>query len=66
MASLSTRPLGHSGIQVSVLGLGCNQFGSRLDLEGTRAVLDRALARGITFLDTADRYGLTRSEELMG
>lgn len=66
MASLSTRPLGHSGIQVSVLGLGCNQFGGRLDLGGTRAVLDRALARGITFLDTADRYGLTTSEELLG
>jgi aryl-alcohol dehydrogenase-like predicted oxidoreductase len=66
MTNIETRPLGHSGIQVSVIGLGCNQFGGRLDLEGTRAVLEGAIAEGITFLDTADRYGNTRSEEFIG
>ena len=66
MTNIETRPLGHSGIQVSVIGLGCNQFGGRLDLEGTRAVLDGAISEGITFLDTADRYGNTRSEEFIG
>ena len=66
MTNIETRPLGHSGIQVSVIGLGCNQFGGRLDLEGTRGVLDRAISEGITFLDTADRYGNTRSEEFIG
>jgi aryl-alcohol dehydrogenase-like predicted oxidoreductase len=66
MTNIETRPLGHSGIQVSVIGLGCNQFGGRLDLQGTRAVLDGAISEGITFLDTADRYGNTRSEEFIG
>lgn len=66
MTNIETRPLGHSGIQVSIVGLGCNQFGGRLDLEGTRAVIDGALSLGITFLDTADRYGATRSEEFIG
>ncbi|HLH14971.1 MAG TPA: aldo/keto reductase, partial [Solirubrobacteraceae bacterium] len=54
------------GIRASVIGLGCNQFGSRLDLDGTRAVLDAALEHGVTFLDTADRYGQTLSETYMG
>ena len=66
MINVETRPLGHSAIQVSVVGLGCNQFGGRLDLEGTRAVIDGALSQGITFLDTADRYGNTHSEEFIG
>ncbi|HEX3803402.1 MAG TPA: aldo/keto reductase [Solirubrobacteraceae bacterium] len=66
MTNIDTRPLGHSGIQVSVVGLGCNQFGGRLDLEGTRAVIDSAISNGITFLDTADRYGNTKSEEFIG
>jgi len=66
MTNIETRPLGHSGIQASVVGLGCNQFGGRLDLEGTRAVIDAAISRGITFFDTADRYGNTRSEEYIG
>jgi aryl-alcohol dehydrogenase-like predicted oxidoreductase len=66
MTNLETRPLGHSGIQVSVVGLGCNQFGGRLDLDGTRAVIDAAISQGITFLDTADRYGNTKSEEFIG
>jgi aryl-alcohol dehydrogenase-like predicted oxidoreductase len=66
MTNIETRPLGHSGIQVSVVGLGCNQFGGRLDLQGTRAVLDGAISEGITFLDTANSYGNTRSEEFIG
>src|ERR1700722_19414003 len=66
MTSIDTRPLGHSGIQVSLIGLGCNQFGGRLDLDGTRAVIESAINNGITFLDTADRYGNTRSEEFIG
>ncbi len=64
---LSHRPLGHSGIQVSVVGLGCNNFGRRLDLDRTRAVVDTCLTEGIDFLDTADIYGGGgASEELLG
>jgi aryl-alcohol dehydrogenase-like predicted oxidoreductase len=67
MATLPTRPLGDSGIDVSVVGLGCNNFGRRVDLAGTRAVVDAALQSGVTFLDTADIYGgQGRSEELLG
>jgi aryl-alcohol dehydrogenase-like predicted oxidoreductase len=64
--SIPTRPLGHSGIHVSVAGLGCNNFGRRVDLSGTRAVVDAALEAGVTFFDTADVYGRGRSEELLG
>jgi aryl-alcohol dehydrogenase-like predicted oxidoreductase len=61
------RPLGESGLMVSVTGLGCNNFGRRLDEQGTRAVVDAALEAGITLLDTADMYGGEgRSEELLG
>ena len=67
MAELPTRPLGDSGIQASVVGLGCNNFGRRVDLDGTRAVVDAALAHGVTFFDTADIYGgAGASEELLG
>src|SRR5579863_53774 len=51
------RPLGDSGLLVSVVGLGCNNFGSRLDTEGARAVVDAAIDAGITLLDTSDTYG---------
>ncbi len=51
------RQLGPSGLSVSLVGLGCNNFGGRLDAEGTRAVVDRAIARGINLFDTADVYG---------
>lgn len=50
-------PLGSSGLQVSAVGLGCNNFGGRLDAQATRAVVDAALDAGITLLDTADIYG---------
>src|SRR5579862_4382267 len=51
------RPLGESGLVVSVVGLGCNNFGGRLDLAGTRAVVDAAIDAGVTLFDTADTYG---------
>jgi aryl-alcohol dehydrogenase-like predicted oxidoreductase len=61
------RPLGDSGLQVSVVGLGCNNFGRRLDADGTRSVVDAAIEAGITLFDTADIYGGSgRSEELLG
>lgn len=66
MAELPKRRLGDSPLEVSVVGLGCNNFGKRLDLDGTAAVLDAALAAGITLFDTADVYGEGESERLMG
>jgi aryl-alcohol dehydrogenase-like predicted oxidoreductase len=51
------RPLGQSGLLVSVVGLGCNNFGSRLDTDATRAVVDAAIDAGITLFDTSDTYG---------
>ncbi len=58
--------LGRSGLQVSVVGLGCNNFGMRCDKEQSAAVVQKALELGITFFDTADIYGGTRSEEFLG
>lgn len=49
--------LGDSGLTVSRVGLGCNNLGSRIDLEATRAVVDAALDAGVTFFDTAAVYG---------
>jgi aryl-alcohol dehydrogenase-like predicted oxidoreductase len=66
MAELPRRRLGDSELEVSVVGLGCNNFGKRLDLEGTAAVLDAALEAGVTLFDTADVYGNGESERLMG
>jgi aryl-alcohol dehydrogenase-like predicted oxidoreductase len=61
------RPLGNSGLLVSTVGLGCNNFGGRIDLEASRAVVERALDEGITFFDTAEMYGgAGRSEEFLG
>jgi len=55
------------GPEVSAVGLGCNNFGMRVDLEGTRAVVDTALDAGVTLLDTADVYGNQGgSEEFLG
>src|SRR2546430_5968928 len=51
------RPLGQSGLLVSVVGLGCNNFGGRLDVDGTRAVVDAAIDAGIALLDTSATYG---------
>ena len=58
--------LGTSGLIVSKIGLGTNNFGGRLDLDGTRVVIDRALDHGITLFDTADIYGGGKSEEFIG
>ena len=57
--------LGRSDLRVSAVGLGCNNFGRRLDLAGTRAVIEAALDAGITFLDTADIYGGDGASERM-
>jgi aryl-alcohol dehydrogenase-like predicted oxidoreductase len=58
--------LGRSGLTVSAVGLGCNNFGRRLDATGARAVIDAALDAGITHLDTADIYGGGASERFIG
>lgn len=63
---MDTRPLGGSALQASVIGLGCNNFGRRIDLDGTRAVVDEALEQGVTFFDTANTYGRGQSEEYLG
>jgi len=62
-----TRRLGTEGPEVSVVGLGCNNFGMRVDLAGTRAVVEAALDAGVTLFDTADIYGNNGgSEEFLG
>jgi aryl-alcohol dehydrogenase-like predicted oxidoreductase len=61
------RSFGSTGLMVSALGLGCNNFGRRLDLENTRTVVDSAIEAGINFFDTADVYGdRGGSETLLG
>ncbi|HEV7264872.1 MAG TPA: aldo/keto reductase [Falsiroseomonas sp.] len=54
---MEMRNLGRSGLRVSAIGLGCNNFGGRIDLEASRAVVHAALDAGITLFDTADVYG---------
>ena len=54
---MKQRTLGKSGLQVSLVGLGCNNFGGRIDLEASRKVVHKALDLGITLFDTADVYG---------
>jgi len=54
---MDQRNLGSSGLRVSIVGLGCNNFGGRIDLEATRKVVHKALDLGITLFDTADSYG---------
>jgi aryl-alcohol dehydrogenase-like predicted oxidoreductase len=68
MTEMTYRRLGHSGLVVSVVGVGCNNFGRKLDAEGSRAVVDAAFDAGITLFDTADVYGTPhgRSEETLG
>lgn len=62
------RTLGKAGVKVSVVGIGGNQFGGKVDAAGTKAILYRALEEGINFFDTADVYGTPdgRSEEFVG
>jgi aryl-alcohol dehydrogenase-like predicted oxidoreductase len=61
---MKTRKIG--SLDVSIVGLGCNNFGGRIDEQATREVVDAALDAGINFFDTADIYGGTRSEEFLG
>jgi aryl-alcohol dehydrogenase-like predicted oxidoreductase len=68
MSEMSYRRLGDSGLVVSTVGIGCNNFGRKLDADGTREVVDAALDAGITLFDTADIYGTPHgaSEECLG
>jgi aryl-alcohol dehydrogenase-like predicted oxidoreductase len=64
---MRTRRLGSSDLEVTVVGLGCNNFGGRIDEAQSRAVIDAALDAGVTFFDTADVYGNRGgSEEIIG
>jgi aryl-alcohol dehydrogenase-like predicted oxidoreductase len=63
---LRARTLGEGGPEVSVVGLGCNNFGNRCDLAQTRAVVEAALEMGVTLFDTADVYSQGTSEEYLG
>ncbi|MFC3078093.1 aldo/keto reductase [Phenylobacterium terrae] len=60
------RRLGNSGLKVSAVGIGCNNFGMRIDQEATNAVVAAALDAGINFFDTADVYGGSQSEVMLG
>jgi aryl-alcohol dehydrogenase-like predicted oxidoreductase len=66
MGEMQFRSLGHSGLMVSVVGVGCNAFGSRIDAEQVQRVVDAAFEQGVTLFDTADSYGDGASEELLG
>jgi aryl-alcohol dehydrogenase-like predicted oxidoreductase len=68
MADMRYRRLGISGLAVSVVGIGCNTFGRKLDAGGARAVVHAALDHGINLFDTADIYGRPHgaSEEMLG
>jgi aryl-alcohol dehydrogenase-like predicted oxidoreductase len=61
---VQTRRIG--SLNVSVVGLGCNNFGGRIDFDASKAVIDAALGAGINFFDTADMYGGSHSEEFVG
>ncbi|HET6483444.1 MAG TPA: aldo/keto reductase, partial [Actinoplanes sp.] len=65
---MSYRRLGRSGLVVSVVGIGCNNFGRKLDADGSREVVDAAFDAGITLFDTADVYGTPHgaSEQCLG
>jgi aryl-alcohol dehydrogenase-like predicted oxidoreductase len=60
--TMRMRRLGASGLKVSEIGIGCNNFGVRMVQAATQAVVDAAIEAGITFFDTADVYGLGKSE----
>src|SRR5436190_14230692 len=65
--SMQIRNLGGSGLRVSAVGLGCNNFGQRTDLEASRKVIHKAIDLGITLFDTADIYaGMGGSETVLG
>ena len=60
------RNIGRSGLQVSAVGLGCNNFGMRIDADAAQVVVDKAIDLGVTFFDTAEMYGMGASEEMLG
>ncbi len=64
--TMELRRLGNSGLKVSAVGLGCNNFGGRMEEAETQRVVDAAIDHGITLLDTADVYGGTKSETFLG
>ena len=68
MSEMTHRPLGDSGLMVSAVGIGCNAFSRRVDLDDVRRILGAARDVGVTLLDTADVYGMRpgASENLMG
>jgi aryl-alcohol dehydrogenase-like predicted oxidoreductase len=63
---MDLRRVGDSGLKVSEIGLGCNNFGMRIDQDQTTAVVEAALEAGIDFFDTADVYGGSQSEVMLG
>jgi len=66
VTDMTYRQLGDSGLTVSTVGLGCNNFGRRIDQEATNAVVRTAIDAGVTLFDTADIYGQGASEEMLG
>src|SRR5438552_3710611 len=60
------RPLGSTGVQVSAVGLGGNQFGSTVDAAATKAIIDKAIELGVNFIDSAESYSSGASEEVLG
>lgn len=63
---MEKRTIGSSDLEVSVVGLGCNNFGMRIDADAAKAVVDTALSLGVNFFDTAEMYGMGASEEMLG
>ena len=63
---MNYRQLGQSGLRVSVIGLGTNRFGGKVDEKGVAEIIHMALDRGVNFIDTADIYTDGRSEETIG
>ena len=61
---MELRNLGQSGLRVSAIGLGCNNFGGRIGLEETRAVIHKAIDLGVTLFDTSDTYGERGGSEI--
>ena len=59
---MQTRHVGRSGLKVSTVGLGCNNFGWKIDQPASDRVVARALDLGITLFDTADRYGTSAGD----
>jgi aryl-alcohol dehydrogenase-like predicted oxidoreductase len=66
MTELPRRALGDSGIEVPIVGIGCNNFGGRIDAGPSERVILAALEHGVGFFDTADIYSQGRSEEILG